>query len=92
MDRYIDRRGERGRIWDPWLRVHDELGGRRLGIVTAAVTVRGTLAEWEQWTGERFPNSGSYAVPGGLVPVSVDRDANVGEYREPNVWYFHSCS
>jgi GNAT superfamily N-acetyltransferase len=90
IEEYLLRRDEQNRVWDPWVRVHAELGGLRLGIATAAVRVRGTVAEWEEWTGERFSESGDVAVPGGLVPVSVDREADVGEYREPNVWYFHA--
>jgi hypothetical protein len=70
--------------------VHDELGGRRLGICRKAVTVTGSVSDWELWTRRRFPGSGEFAVPGALTPVRIDRDADFGEYVEPNVWYFHA--
>ena len=37
----------------------------------------------------RFPESGMYIVPGALVPVEIDHDANQGTYVEPNVWMRH---
>lgn len=89
MEAYCARRNADGRSYDPWLRVHDKLGGRRLGIGEATVTVRGTVAEWEVWTGQKFNRSGEYAVTEALVPVVIDLEAGVGTYREPNVWYFH---
>jgi hypothetical protein len=90
MSSYIGRKDERGRCWDPWLRVHEELGGRRLGIAHSALTVRASVKEWERWAGKTFGKSGAYAVDGGLVPVQIDLERDLGEYREPNVWYFHS--
>ena len=48
------------------------------------------MAEWEQWTGMAFPESGSYVVEGALVPVEIDRTRDVGSYVEPNVWMRHT--
>jgi hypothetical protein len=33
--------------------------------------------------------SGSYVVPGALVPLKVDRDRDVGEDLEPACWVRH---
>jgi hypothetical protein len=51
--------------------------------------VPGTVAQWEHWAGMKFPESGSYTVPGALTPVTVDRDRDLAEYIEPNVWTVH---
>jgi hypothetical protein len=51
--------------------------------------IPGTVAEWAQWAGMAFPESGSYVVPGALVPVEVDREADRVVYVEPNVWMRH---
>jgi len=32
----------------------------------------------------------SYIVPGALVPVNIDRDADQGVYIEPYVWMIHT--
>ena len=47
------------------------------------------MDDWERWTGRSFSQSGEYVVPHALVPVAIDRTRNVGEYVEPNIWYFH---
>lgn len=78
-----------GRPFDPWLRLHLGMGGVPAGIADPALTVTGTVAQWEEWTGLMLPATGDYIVPGGLVPLRVDRLADSGVYREPNVWIVH---
>jgi hypothetical protein len=51
--------------------------------------VVGSVADWEQWAGMALPESGSYVVPGALVPLKVDRDRDVGEDLEPACWVRH---
>jgi hypothetical protein len=52
--------------------------------------IAGTVAEWETWTGMRFPESGDYVFPAGLAPLHVDTKHDIGEYWEPNVWLLHA--
>lgn len=89
IESYADRRDEKGRLADPWLRVHEKLGGERLGVALEAVSVIGSIEEWESWTEMRFPVAGSYSIPEGLVPITIDCEKGQGTYFEPNVWYFH---
>jgi hypothetical protein len=56
------------------------------------MTIPGTVADWESWTGMSFPESGDYVVPGALTLVPIDRDADLGLYVEPNVWMHHRIS
>ena len=37
----------------------------------------------------RLPREGEYVFPGGLAPLTVDREADAGAYWEPNVWMRH---
>ena len=53
------------------------------------MTIPGTVAQWEQWSGMVFPESGAYVVPGAFTPVDVDRKRDHGLYVEPNVWTVH---
>lgn len=53
------------------------------------MTITGSVAEWEKWTGMRFPESGEYVVPGALRPVVVDLEEDLGLYEVPNVWMLH---
>ena len=52
-------------------------------------TVTGSLAQWTEWTGLQFPESGDYVVDGALRPVRMDRPANKGRYDEPLLWMEH---
>jgi GNAT superfamily N-acetyltransferase len=89
IDDYITWRNEEGMPFDAWLRVHARLGGRILKPCHQAMTIRGTRAEWEVWTGLKFPQSGEYHIPGALNPIEMDVEKNVGVYIEPNVWMVH---
>jgi hypothetical protein len=89
MKRYIHWRRDDGLPFDPWIRVHERVGGEILRSASAAMRVTGTVAEWERWTGMAMPESGDYVVPGALVPVEIDRERNVGEYVEPACWVRH---
>jgi hypothetical protein len=72
------------------LRVHGRLGAEGLGIIPKAETIRGSVKEWEDWTGMAFPDTGSYIVPGALQPVQIDCELDSGLYEEPNYWMKHS--
>jgi hypothetical protein len=87
IDRYASWEREDGLPFDPWLRVHARLGGRRVRTEPRSMEIRAAVADWETWTGMRFPSDGSYVFPGGLAPLEVT--GKVGEYWEPNVWMLH---
>jgi GNAT superfamily N-acetyltransferase len=89
-ERYVSWRRPDGTHLDPWLRTHERLGAEILKVAPESVTVTGSVAEWEEWTGLALPESGSYVVPGALVPVVIDRERDEGVYREPNVWMVHA--
>jgi len=78
-----------GAPFDPWLRVHWRLGARIVKIAPQANTVDATVAEWEQRTGLRFPDSGRYIVPDAFQPIVVDRKHGRVRYQEANVWMLH---
>jgi hypothetical protein len=85
----IGWRRDDGTHVDPWLRTHERIGAEIVKVASRSFTVAGTVAEWEEWTGMAFPESGTYVVPGALVPVEIDRERDEGLYVEPNVWMVH---
>jgi hypothetical protein len=91
MARYARWRRADGSHFDPWLRVHERVGGELVGVAAAAMTVRGSVREWEEWTEMAFPETGHYVLPGGLVPVEIDMERGEGLYVEPAVWVRHRC-
>jgi GNAT superfamily N-acetyltransferase len=90
MHRYAHWRREDGAPFDPWIRVHWRLGAEILKVEPNARPVSGTISQWEEWTGMRFPESGEYTVPGALRPVAIDRERDIGVYEEPAVWVKHT--
>ncbi len=87
IQRYAAWRRSDGLPYDPWLRTHERLGGEILASAPRSMTIAGTRAEWEEWTGMTFPDDGDYVVPGALVPVHFKNGR--GLYVEPNVWMRH---
>jgi GNAT superfamily N-acetyltransferase len=92
IDRYIQWQRDDGLPFDPWLRVHVRNGGCIVKSCSEAMKIRGSVAEWEEWTGMRFFDSGDYIVPGALTPVRIDLEQDSGLYVEPNVWVVHQAS
>lgn len=89
IERYARWETDGGLPFDPWLRVHARLGARIVRPCPESMTIPGTVSEWEGWTGMAFLESGDYVVPGALELVSIDREADLGTYVEPNVWMHH---
>jgi hypothetical protein len=90
MDRYVEWKRPDGAPFDPWIRVHWRLGAAPLCIAPNTLTVEGTVQDWEEWTQMAFPNSGPYVIPGGLQPLKIDCEQNLGRYEDPNYWMKHS--
>jgi GNAT superfamily N-acetyltransferase len=90
IEDYATWRRPDGAFFDPWMRVHEKLGAVVLRPEPRSLRIRGSVAEWEGWTKMAFPKSGEYWFPGGLTTLRVDRQADSGEYWEPNVWMRHS--
>jgi hypothetical protein len=89
IDDYIIWKNKEGLPFDAWLRVHVRLGGKIIKTCHESKTIRGTRAEWEEWTGLKFPQSGEYVIPGVLVPMQMDINRDLGIYVEPNAWIVH---
>jgi len=92
MERYMHWRRDDGLLFDPWLRSHERVGAELVGVAPDSLVSEGTVADFEEWCGLAFPESGSYVVEGALVPVEIDLEADLGRYREPNVWMRHPAT
>ncbi|GLF96901.1 N-acetyltransferase [Streptomyces yaizuensis] len=75
---------------DPWLRVHARAGGVVERVAPVSMTIAGSLAQWRSWTGLPFAEAGTVEVPGALVPVRCEPEADHAVYVEPNVWVRHT--
>ncbi len=89
MDDYVNWKNENGLPFDLWLRIQHRAGGKFIKVCHRSKTVRGSRAEWESWTGMKFPQSGRYIIAGALEPMEMDAEKDEGIYVEPNVWTLH---
>jgi GNAT superfamily N-acetyltransferase len=87
IDEYVTWRRDDGTHFDPWLRIHERVGGRILATAPESMVIEAPVAEWEEWTEMRFPADGTHIVPGMLAPLVVE--SGVGRHVEPNVWIVH---
>ena len=89
LDHYVTWKTEQGLPFDAWLRVHVRAGGKMIKVCHESKLIRGTRAEWEEWTGMKFPQSGQYVIDGALNPMEMNVEKDEGIYIEPNVWMVH---
>ena len=89
IDRFASWTRQDGAPLDPWLRTHWRLGAKVVAMAPRSQTMTGTVTEWDNWTGMRFPDSGDYVIPDGLSTLRIDCDTDQGTYVEPNVWMRH---
>ncbi len=89
MTKYIRWTQADGAPYDSWLRTHWRLGGQIVKVAPHSMVIPGTVAQWESWTGLRFPENGDYIIPGALNPAYALIEADLVSYVEPNVWMHH---
>src|SRR4029078_11862711 len=80
IERYAAWTRDDGLAFDPWMRVHARLGASVLKPEPESLRIVGSVAEWEEWVGMPFPESGEYVFPHGVAPVPIHRQCAVGAY------------
>ncbi len=88
IERYATWRRDDGSHFDPWIRVHERVGGQILGCAPRSMHMEAPVSDWETWLEFSLPDDGDYVVEGMLAPLYV-RDG-VGTHHEPNVWLRHA--
>ncbi len=86
MSAYVEWNREDGLPFDSWLRVHKKLGGEIFKIAEQCMTIKGSVKDWEEWTGLKMLGSGEFIIEGALNPVNINIDKNIGEYADPCIW------
>jgi len=90
IEDYVKWRNSDGRVFDPWLRTHLNIGGRIIGIAKKSMVIKSSIDNWSKWTKMQFPSTGSYIVEGALSPIEINCEENVGVYHDPNIWVVHT--
>ncbi len=87
IERYLEWRRDDGSHFDPWLRVHEIVGGEILRAAPESMRIEAPAADWERWTSVALPEDGDYVLPGMLAPLEIR--GGIGRHVEPNVWVRH---
>ena len=87
IEEYIGWRRDDGAHFDPWIRIHERVGGEIIAAAPNSMLMRAPASDWEEWTGMRFPADGEYVFPGALATLVVS--GGFGTHVEPNVWLRH---
>lgn len=88
IERFVEWRRGDGAHFDPWIRLHERVGGQILRPAPESMLIEAPVADWQEWTGLSLPEDGTYVVEGMLAPLEVA--GGVGRHVEPNVWLRHA--
>ncbi len=83
IERYATWTRDDGLPFDPWIRLHVRLGGRIVRPSPASMTLRAPLADWAEWTGLVFPESGQLPADGRRGPGHRRRRGGRGGVSRP---------
>lgn len=88
IERFVEWRRADGTHFDPWIRTHERVGGEIIALAPQSMVIEAPVSDWEEWTGLRLPEDGTYVVEGMLASLEVR--GGIGRHVEPNVWMRHS--
>ena len=86
IEKYSRWKTDDGKTFDPWLRVHDKLGGVIFKTAEKSMIIKGSVNEWEEWSNIKMLDSGSYVIEGALSPVKINVENDMGIYYDPCIW------
>lgn len=89
ISHYAKWKNDKEEPFDPWLRVHVKMGGKVIAMADKSMHIKGTLSDWEGWTGMIFPESGQYVIPHASQPLTVYYEKDYAEYYDQNIWVVH---
>ncbi len=90
IEDYVEWRRDDGSHFDPWIRIHERVGGEILAAAPESMVMRAPVSDWEEWVGMSFPADGEYVFPGALATLVVA--GGIGTHVEPNVWLEHAAA
>ena len=64
IETYIDWRRADGTHFDPWMRIHERVGGEIIGAAPRSMVIQAPASDWHEWTGMEFPCGRRVRLPG----------------------------
>jgi hypothetical protein len=90
IDDYAAVRLPDGRHFDPWLRVHERIGGTIIATCSPSMRVSAPIGDWERWLGEALPATGRLLIRGAIGYLEIRE--GVGTLTEDSVWVLHQTA
>ena len=90
IERYVGWRSDDGTHFDPWLRIHELVGGEIMVAAPRSMTITWLCGGLGGVDRHALPRRRPVRLPGGLAPLVVRE--GVGTHVEPNVWMIHQVA
>lgn len=88
LDEYADFRLKNGEHFDPWLRVHERIGGEIIGTCPGSAIFTAPVSDWQDWSKMKLPNRGRVLVPNAINYLEIQN--GIGTLKEDSIWVTHS--
>lgn len=87
IEEYAALRLPSGEHFDPWVRIHEEIGGVVEGTCSASARWLAPREDWEEWTGVGLPENGTFLLRDTIGPLEIK--GGEGLLREESIWLIH---
>lgn len=90
FETYCLEKNDEGHSVDRWVRAHQRMGGKIIGIEKESQRISASIDQWEMWYNTDIKRAGAHRFADTLQDVSIQFDKGIGEYYDPCVWVLHS--
>lgn len=84
---YAELRLPDGRHYDPWVRVHERIGGEIIGSCPDSAIFSAPREDWERWAAMKLPDNGFFLIDGAIGWLSLKEGHGV--LSEDSLWLLH---
>jgi GNAT superfamily N-acetyltransferase len=85
---YVNVRLPDGEHFDPWVRIHERIGGQIIGVCPASAVFSAPITDWQDWSKMKLPENGKVLVPNAINYLEI-KDS-LGVLKEDSIWILHS--
>jgi len=87
LDQYVNARTSSGEHFDPWIRIHERIGGKIIGVCPGSAVFTAPVLDWSDWSQMKLPKGGQIIVPNAINYLEIEN--GIGTLREDSVWVLH---
>lgn len=87
IEEYTRTRLDNDEHFDPWIRVHERIGGVVVGSCAGSAVFVATKDEWQAWSKIKLPIAGRVIIPNAINPLEIKEDQGI--LSEDSIWVIH---